>query len=147
MKTDTAPAHEPGSMDVLPHDPSGDTVKLVNSKAPSVVALRKGNKIYIVPLADIMYLEAKGFYTKIVFLHQGKKLETLICKLLNRVEKEYADENFFRVHKSFILNIRNLHSIVRQGSLNVEMKTGDLIPVAKRRVHEFIAYMRSKPVV
>ena len=146
MKTDSAPLHgDTSSIEALQYNPEKAISHQPCPQNPSAVALRKGDKIYIVQLTDILYLEAKGFYTRIVFLHQGKKQDTLICKLLNRVEKEYANDNFFRVHKSFILNIRNLQSIVRHGSLNVEMKTGDLIPVAKRRVQEFIAYVRSLP--
>ncbi|MBL7712807.1 MAG: LytTR family transcriptional regulator DNA-binding domain-containing protein [Chitinophagaceae bacterium] len=145
MKTVPVPLHgEIHSMEVHPYQPEKLVPQKLYPKSPAAVALRKGDKIYIVQLADILYLEAKGFYTRIVFLHQGKKQDTLICKLLNRVEKEYANDNFFRVHKSFILNIHNLQSIVRQGNLNVEMKTGDLVPVAKRRVQEFIAYVRSR---
>lgn len=147
MKTVPVPLHgETYSMEASPYQPEQLATQKLCPKSPAAVALRKGDKIYIVQLADILYLEAKGFYTRIVFLHQGKKQDTLICKLLNRVEKEYANDNFFRVHKSFILNISNLQSIIRHGNLNVEMKTGDLIPVAKRRVQQFIAYIRAQSV-
>lgn len=145
MKTVPVPLDgEIHSMEVHPYQPEKPVTQKLYPKSPAAVALRKGDKIYIVQLADILYLEAKGFYTRIVFLHQGKRQDTLICKLLSRVEKEYANDNFFRVHKSFILNIRNLQSIVRHGNLNVEMKTGDFVPVAKRRVQEFISYVGSR---
>jgi two-component system LytT family response regulator len=63
--------------------------------------------------------------------------------LLSKVEEEYANAYFFRVHKSFIINVSNLNTIIKHGALNVEMKTGDIIPVAKRRAHEFITYIQS----
>lgn len=117
------------------------------SRKEPTIALRQGDKIYVVTLLNVLYLEAKGFYTKVCFLHNGIKREILISKLLTHAAREYSAEYFFRVHKSYIVNTRNLNAMIKHGSMTLEMKTGDIIPVAKRRVSEFITYMQSKQVV
>lgn len=51
--------------------------------------------------------DAKGFYIKVCFLHNGIKREILISKLLTHAAREYSAEYFFRVHKSYIVNTRD----------------------------------------
>jgi len=130
------------SSEPVPEAPAQTTV----SKAPATIALRQGERIYVVKTTDILYLEARGMYTRVCFLYQGARHEILISKMLNHVAQEYTGEEFFRVHKSYVINVHNVSTVLRQGTLNVEMKTGDRIPVAKRRAHEFIEYIQSQGI-
>lgn len=119
------------------------TQRGADKKKEPTIALRQGDKVYIVSMLNVLYLEAKGFYTKVCFMDNGVKKEILVSKILNKAEREYSMEYFFRVHKSYIVNVHNLKNMLKQGGLSVEMKTGDIIPVAKRRANEFIAYIQT----
>lgn len=112
----------------------------------ATLALRQGEKIFVVKTADVLYLEACGLYTKVYFLYRGSRHEILLSKMLSRLETEYPKDYFFRVHKSFIINIHNLNSINRHGHMNIEMISGDIIPVARRRMNEFMHYVQIKGV-
>lgn len=114
-----------------------------NKKKEPTIALRQGDKVYIVSMLNVLYLEAKGFYTKVCFMDNGVRKEILVSKILNKAEREYSMEYFFRVHKSYVVNVHNLKNMLKQGGLSLEMKTGDIIPVAKRRANEFIAYIQT----
>ena len=73
----------------------------------STIPVKAGNKILLVQVADIIFLEAKEKYVTI-HLKEGEKL---IEYSLTSLEHRLPDE-FIRVHRSFIVNklkIREIH--------------------------------------
>ncbi|HMI60526.1 MAG TPA: LytTR family DNA-binding domain-containing protein [Puia sp.] len=73
----------------------------------STIPVKAGNKIHLVHVADIIFLEAKEKYVTI-HLKEGEKL---VEYSLTSLEHRLPDE-FIRVHRSFIVNklkIREIH--------------------------------------
>ena len=102
---------------------------------PIRISVRSNKRIRIIGLREIMYCEADGRYTRI-FLENGES--HLIAKVLRDYEDLLPDENFFRIHKSCIVNI----SYIREYCLNdhhyVVLTNDAILQVSKRRCKCFI---------
>jgi two-component system response regulator LytT len=68
------------------------------------ILLRDKGKLVRVKLDEIIYMKASGTYTYIFF--EGKRM--LVKKLLKEILPKLPEENFFRVHKSYIVNIHKI---------------------------------------
>jgi two-component system LytT family response regulator len=56
----------------------------------------------LVNVSEIVYCQADGSYTHLHFLN-GKKITT--SKLLKSIEELLPEETFFRIHKSYLVNL------------------------------------------
>jgi len=110
------------------------------STAPSEkkIILKQSDKVYVVRLEDIGYLEAKGVYTAVTFLHRGEWKKVIVSKTISQLEREYDQDRFYRVHKSFLVNTGQVKELRRQEGLFIRLLNGELIPVAKRRISDFL---------
>lgn len=110
------------------------------NKAAEIIHLNKNksqkNKITInhdgvksiIDLNQIMYL--KGFdYLTSVYLTDNKKIT--ISKTLKHFE-ELLGESFFRIHKSYIVNLEFVDKILSKESYTVELTEGTQLPVSRR---------------
>lgn len=85
---------------------------------------------------DIVYFKANENYTEII-LSTGKKL--ISSKTIKRYEEKMNDKIFYRTHKSFIINKHNhMVEVSRNGGNLVIMSNGHEIPIARRRVTDFL---------
>ena len=104
------------------------------------IILQQGDKIYIIKSKELLYFEAHQFYTTVYFLYNGEKKRVVLSKIIGKIEDMYQDGHLFRIHKSYIINARQIQDVIKTGSMAVKMKTGDVLPIAKRRITEFIAF-------
>jgi two-component system, LytTR family, response regulator len=102
---------------------------------PIRISVRSNKGIRIIGIREIMYCEADGRYTRI-FLENGES--HLIAKVLREYEDLLPDENFFRIHKSCIVNL----SYIKEYSINKHHKlilsNEHILPVAKRRCKNLV---------
>lgn len=90
----------------------------------------------IIKISDIVRLEADESYTKI-FLSDGKKIVSSMT--IARYDDVLNTAIFFRVHKSHIINTKyHLKEFNRQDGNFVVMDNGNVIPVSRRKLTEFI---------
>jgi two-component system LytT family response regulator len=83
---------------------------------------------------DIVYLEADSNYT-IFHLLNGSKI--VASKTLAEFEPQLTD-SFFRIHKSFNINLNHVNEYVKKDGNSVLMNDGALLPVARRKNEELI---------
>lgn len=89
--------------------------------------------------ANIHFLEAQGSYT-LIHLDQDEVLTSLPLASFPRG----LPDAFLRVHRSFIVNIRHIHSVFRRDNrLFLRLYQADLpaIPVSRRREHSIRAIL------
>lgn len=99
------------------------------------IAVSVSNGLRFIPLSDILYLEADGSYTHI-FLADGAKL--LITKKIKEFEGTLNPENnFFRTHRSFIVNLSKIKTYVKQEGGHIEMESGAIVQLARERKDDF----------
>jgi two-component system LytT family response regulator len=82
--------------------------------------VKSGDKIFLVNVEDIVYFEAKDKYTFLYTIDQ----KHIIDSTLTDLERTLDAENFIRIHRSNIINLRFLHELVKWfgGKYKVKMK-------------------------
>lgn len=77
---------------------------------------------------EIMYCEAENNYTRFVFTKQNP---VLISRTLGEFEEILEGHQFIRIHKSYLINMKYIKKIDREGMM--EMSDGKQLPVSKRK--------------
>ncbi len=102
------------------------------------ILLRQGEYIYPTSTEQLLYLQAQGFYTNVCFLHEGKVREVMVSKPINVLHQEWENPQLMRVHRSYVINLQQVSSFRRHGGY-INLRIADrTIPVAKRRVADFM---------
>ena len=104
-----------------------NTTKQPDEKSRIVV--KNGSDIRIVPMADVMYIEAYDDYVKIF----TKDTYFLKKKTMNYYEQVLDSSQFFRTHRSFIINLQELTKIepLEKNTYVVLLKNGKRIPLSR----------------
>jgi two-component system LytT family response regulator len=103
------------------------------------VVVKTGGKIKIIPVPDILYLEAADDYVKI-HTKDGNYLKN---KTMNYFEQVLPDKQFIRVHRSFIINVSEITRIDNYEKENhlAILKSKTTVPVSRA------GYIRLKEVL
>lgn len=83
---------------------------------------------------NIEYCMADQAYS-IVFTNQGKKI--VVSKPLKYLEELLPPEQFYRTHKSYLINIHYIKQYIRADENFVMLKSGEKIPVSVRKSSDF----------
>lgn len=96
--------------------------------------IKTGSKIDVVPVADVIRIEALDDYVEI-FTKEKKYLKK---ETMNYLEGSLPQEIFTRVHRSSIINLNYIEKIERYGkeSYLVILKEGSRVNVSKSRIKE-----------
>jgi len=111
--------------------------------ANRMLGLSSMDKIEVVNVDAIVYIQADGRYTHFHLLDGSKKTAS---KNLGEYEKLLPEEDFVRVHHSYIVNMNYVRNILKSDGYFVKLfKCDDVIPVAKRKQDAIIRYLKLKP--
>ena len=112
-----------------------------NERKAETIAVPTLSGYEILKAEDIVHLEADESYTRI-FLADGSKCVSSMT--IARYEKVLDGNTFFRVHKSHIINTKHhLKEFNRHDGNMAVMDTGDVIPVARRKLSGFISAIKT----
>jgi two-component system, LytTR family, response regulator len=107
------------------------------------IALPVSEGLLFVEVPEIIYLEAEGAYTN-VWLKNGSKI--LVSKKLKFFEEILdARPNFFRSHRSFIVNINYLKKYSKNDS-SLLLDNGQTVYISRERKAEFEEQLRLNKV-
>ncbi|MCR9172601.1 MAG: response regulator transcription factor [bacterium] len=98
-----------------------EKIRLSQQKA---ISIRTKNGLVDMAPGDIYYIKGDGAYIEI-YTHKGKTVQR---KLLKEIAEELPDQDFLRVHRSYLIN-RNFVESRRNGEV---MVNGVSIPVSRR---------------
>ena len=87
---------------LLPHDEDDKHNADIDEKKNKKIIIKNLDKIYIIKSEEVYYMSGSGAYTEITFKFNDEIKSIVICKVLNKIEEEYENHLFFRVHKSHI---------------------------------------------
>jgi two-component system LytT family response regulator len=102
----------------------------------SKIQLSVSGKLIFVNPEDIMYCKAEGNYTT-VYLKDNKK--HLLSKKIKDVIASFPKEDFFRIHKSYHVNLNAIKEIVKNEGLYIILENGQNIPVSRTKKEELIS--------
>ena len=118
-----------------------------NIKRPSgedfSISLSTSEGVEFVPLSQIMRLEAKGPYTTF-FMKGGGHL--MVCKNLKEYELLLTDHGFFRLHNSYMVNMKEVKKLVKADGGYAVMNDGTMIAISPRKKDEFMTLMAQRLV-
>ena len=111
---------------------------ILPKKGPKKVPLDFSGKTVFVNSEDIMYCKANGNYSELHFEEQKK--ETL-SKKLKEVEALIQNDNFFRVHKSYLVNVNFIKEFVRNNGNYLVLENEITIPVARLKKNALMHFL------
>ena len=94
------------------------------------------NGFRVLTLDEIVYLRGEVNYTRF-FLESGEKI--MVSKTLRDYEKILTDFGYFRVHQSYLINLRHVVEYRRGEGGTVVLSNGNEVDVSRRRKKDFVA--------
>ena len=99
------------------------------------IALSTLEGLLFVNVSDIIYCESSCPYTKFIF-KQADKIVT--SKHLKEYEDLLAGYEFFRIHKSYLVNLQEIKKYIRGEGGQLIMSNGAALNVSKQRKEDFL---------
>lgn len=93
------------------------------------IVVKEGSNIKIIPLAEVLYIEAANDYAKI-FIESKFFLKH---QTMQQFENQLPAEKFVRVHRSYIINLEHLQKIelYDKGQSHAILRDGKSIPLSR----------------
>src|SRR5687767_12759476 len=106
-----------------------------NSQNNHRIALSTLEGLLFVNVSDIIYCESSGPYTKFIF----KQVDKIITsKHLKEYEDLLSGYDFFRIHKSYLVNLQEIKKYIRGEGGHIIMSNGAALNVSKQRKESFL---------
>jgi two-component system LytT family response regulator len=93
----------------------------------------------IVDINKIMYIEALDSYSKIKLTGNQTYVAS---KSLKDFEELLTEKGFYRVHKSYLINVRHMIKIVKGIGASIIMTDGASIPISARKKDVFFEELK-----
>lgn len=84
--------------------------------------VKSEHRIHKIDLADIIFIESLENYVSII----TPKQKVLSLQTMKRMEEQLPSEDFIRVHRSFIIAIKQISHIEKN---NIFLSDGAIIPI------------------
>ena len=116
---------------------------ILNAYTPpnDYVAVSSLDKIELISMSEIIFCQAEGKYTNF-FLVNGNKI--MSSRNLGEYSNLLDNNYFFRIHHSYIINLRHISKISKKDGYFCEFSNGIILPVAKRRQDDFNKFIKLK---
>lgn len=99
------------------------------------MAISTDTGIKFVKYNSIIFLEAQNNYTKINLI-DGTSI--IASKTLKYFEELLPSELFFRIHKTYLINMNFVKRFFKIDDFQIELTTGDKLPVSLRKKESFL---------
>lgn len=111
-------------------------IKKINSPQEKIqrLALPTINGFAFINIKDIVYCKGKGNYT-VVHTRNGEKY--IAAKSLKEYETILVSHDFFRIHKSYLINLNEITEYVNGTEDKAVMSNNDALVVSKRKIEIF----------
>ncbi len=101
-----------------------------HGELPTRLALHTMDKVFVVPIADIVRCESSANYT-IFYLRDGRQL--LVTRTLKEFDLLLADMKFLRVHQSHLVNALFIREFHKGDGGYLLLNDGTQVPVSSRK--------------
>lgn len=100
------------------------------------ILLHSANEAHYIGLNEIISIKGENNYSEFQLI-SGKKI--LISKTLKDFEDQLSEHrNFFRVHKSSIINLEHVKRLIKSDTLSIELSNLDKVDVSLRKRNAFL---------
>lgn len=104
----------------------------------SYVTVANIDKVNFIKNDSIIYCKSSGRYTEF-YLNDDRRI--VASKSLGEFEQLLNPNTFFRVHKSYIINLDYLMNINKKAGNYCELNNGISIPISRRRIDNLIQFI------
>lgn len=102
------------------------------------IALKSNKQTLFIEVNEIVLVKALNIYCNI-YLVNGEKI--LITETLSIIEKHLLKNNFYKTHRSYLININYIKSYNKLNQ-KLELKTiHDLIPISRDKKKDFEQFL------
>ena len=109
----------------------------LSKDASDYFKVKAGNKIFNIHIDEILFFETHVGFKHRVILHT---INAQIEFRTSLSEIATSNDRFFRCHKSFVVNTKNIKRIDKNKN-ELEMKNGEVVLIATRKVSELLKVM------
>jgi len=103
------------------------------------IVLKTLEEIFIIPIADILSVEADNSYTRFL-LKSGQSI--LVSQSLKEFDSQLSPSGFMRVHQSHLVNLKHITGYRKK--TNMLLLEGELqVPVSQNKKIKVMAYLNS----
>lgn len=103
------------------------------------LALPTGDGLVFVKIDEILYCEAEGNYTQIYLVNGTKHL---VSRTLKEYDDMLSEQDFFRIHNSYLINLNLIKNYVRGEGGYVVMSNGKSLDVSRRKKESFLSKLQ-----
>lgn len=103
------------------------------------LAVASQDKIELFKVSDIVFLASDSKYATFYLIDGTHHISN---KNLIYYEGILDPASFFRIHKSYIINIRYTSRIIKKGGSYCQLVNGKLLPISKRKKEEFNRFLK-----
>jgi two-component system LytT family response regulator len=102
------------------------------------IALPLTDGLIFIKIDNILYFEADGSYTNVI----TNKENYMVCKKIKEFHELLTnDSRFFRVHRSYLINIQQIKKYSKKDGAMLVFENNKIIPVAREKKNEFDDYI------
>lgn len=113
----------------------------LKGKTNHKIAINSLDAVRYLEINEISHLQADGSYCRILI----KTGETIVAsKSMSFFEQLLPVNDFIKVHRSFIINLQFVDSILKNDGGFIKMKSGTEIPISRRKKEEFLKLIEFK---
>lgn len=99
-----------------------------------IVLMDKQECVFL-KIIDIYYIEAQGAYSCVYFSNERKML---VSKNMKLFALRLPEAHFYRIHKSYLVNVNYISKYVKSDGGYVLMENGAVLPVSIRKRDTFM---------
>ena len=116
------------------------SIKLAPAKEADKLVIPASHGFNVLMIDEIIRLEADGCYTT---LTTKDSKNTVVSRTLKDFEDTLPKDQFFRIHKSHLINIRYIKDYSNLSGSHVTMTDGSKIGISRRKAPDFIQKIKS----
>jgi two-component system LytT family response regulator len=110
-------------------------LQMINKNSQSKLAIPEADGISVVDIDDIIRCTSSGNYTTI---HLINNQEILSSKTLGEYDDILIAHDFFRIHRSHLINMKFIHKYIKSDGGYILMKDKSELEISRRKKVDFI---------
>ena len=111
----------------------------IRKPSTKLVTVSNIDKVSFIKNEEILYCKSSGRYTEF-YLKDKRKI--VASKSLGEYEEELDKNHFYRIHKSFIVNLNSIEQINKKAGNYCELSDGSSLPISRRRLDGLLQFLK-----
>jgi len=106
--------------------------------------LKSGAEFEIVSFKNILYLEAMGSYTRVVYFKGNSGKTSMMTRPITEYEELLPDNIFIRIHKSYLINCNHIKRLIKEELASIQLSNDIILPIARRRYKRVLDFLQTR---